>query len=287
MLPTLSWLLRPLLLLVLPLAAWATPPAEDDRPVVNDSGLAPSRPADGALPTLWLAGDSTVNIGAPKGERPMRGWGQELNEFFDPAKINLVNRAIGGRSSRTFFTEGRWQKILDDLRPGDWVIIQFGHNDVGHLDARSKYRGSLKSIGDETEDVTLADGSVETVRSYGWYLKTYARTAREKGANVVLCSPVPHKDYVGDWSEWRGWVQASAAAEQVYFIDLCELIRRGYEQLTAADLEAFFADARTHTTVAGARFNARALVSGLRALPGAPLDEYLSAIGGETPPAGR
>lgn len=265
--------------------------AEDERPVVSDYGQAPAKPADGALPTLWLVGDSTVNIGGASGERPMRGWGQELGAFLNPAKINLVNRAIGGRSSRTFYTEGRWQKVLDELKTGDWVIIQFGHNDVGHLDARSKFRGSVKSIGDETESVTREDGTVEVVHSYGWYLKTFARTARAKGANVVLCSPIPHKKFdesgrfARGWQEWRGWVEQCARAEQAYFLDLCELISRGYDALTVPEIEEFFADARTHTTLVGAQFNARAVISGLRALPGAPLDPCLNDAGREVVPA--
>lgn len=254
--------------------------AEDDRPVVNDSGVAPEKPAAGTLPTLWIAGDSTVRSNAP-----MRGWGQDLARFFDPASINVVNRAIGGRSSRTFYTEGRWQAIVDELKTGDWVLIQFGHNDVGHLDARSKFRGSVKGVGDETETVTKPDGSTEVVRSFGWYLKTFVRTARAKGANVVLCSPIPHKDFdaqgrlVRDWTQWRDWVAACAKAEGAYYVDLCELITRRYEQMPRAEVEAFFADKRTHTNEAGALFNARVLVSGLRALPRAPLDHFLSGEG--------
>lgn len=254
--------------------------AEDDRPVVNDSGITPEKPAAGSLPTLWIAGDSTV-----KSNAPMRGWGQDLGRFFDPARINVVNRAIGGRSSRTFFTEGRWQSIVDEIKPGDWVLVQFGHNDVGHLDARGKFRGSVKGIGDETEDVAKPDGTTETVRSFGWYLKTFVRTARAKGANVVLCSPIPHKKFdsagkpVRDWDQWRGWVAACARAEGAYSVDLCELIARGYDKLTQPEIEAFFADKGTHTNDAGALFNAKALVSGLRALPGSPLDAALSSEG--------
>lgn len=259
--------------------------AEDDRPVVNDSGVKPERPASGTLPTLWIAGDSTV-----KSNAPMRGWGQDLDRYFNPGKINVVNRAIGGRSSRTFHTDGRWQSILDELKTGDWVLVQFGHNDVGHLDARSKFRGSLKSIGDETETVTKPDGSTEVVHSYGWYLKTFARTARAKGANVVLLSPIPHKKFdaagkpVRDWAQWREWVAACAKAEGAYYVDLCELIARGYDKLPQAEIEAMFADKGTHTNEAGSLFNARALLSGLRALPGAPLDPMLS-VEGKTIPA--
>jgi len=132
-------------LVLLAATAFGLRAAEDERPVVNDSGVPVEKPAAGTLPTLWIAGDSTV-----RSNDPMRGWGQDLPRFFDPVKINVVNRAIGGRSTRTFYTEGKWQAIVDALKPGDWVVIQFGHNDVGQLDARSKFRGSLKSIGDET-----------------------------------------------------------------------------------------------------------------------------------------
>jgi rhamnogalacturonan acetylesterase len=254
--------------------------SEDERPIVNDSGVKPEKPAAGSLPTLWIAGDSTV-----KSNDPMRGWGQDLARFFEPAKLNVVNRAIGGRSTRTFSTDGRWQAIVDELKAGDWVVVQFGHNDIGHLDARSKFRGTLKGVGDETEDVAKPDGKVETVRTYGWYLKNFVRTARAKGANVVLCSPVPHKKFdeagkpVRDWEQYRGWVAACAKAEGAYYVDLSELISRGYDKLKQEEIEAFFADKGTHTNAAGSLFNAKALVSGLRALPGAPLDEALSAEG--------
>lgn len=251
--------------------------AADDRPVVNDSGVPLEKPAAGTLPTLWLVGDSTLNS-----KTPMRGWAQDLGQFFDPAKINVVNRAIGGRSSRTFYTEGRWQKILDELKAGDWVVIQFGHNDVGRTDASSKFRGSVKGIGDETEDVTKPDGTVETVRTFGWYLKNYVRTARAKGANVILCSPIPHKKFdatgkfIRDWAGWRENIQTCAKAEGAGYLDLAEIIARGYDKLSQPEVEAFFADKGTHTNAAGSLFNARAVLSGLASLPGAPLAPYLA-----------
>ena len=156
--------MKSLILLGLALLVPLPARAQDDRPVVNDRDAPQEIVAANHLPTLWIAGDSTLRSNAP-----MRGWGQDLGAFFDPKKINVVNRAIGGRSSRTFFSEGRWQEILDRLKPGDFVIIQFGHNDVGPLDARGKFRGSIKGIGDETEKVTKPDGTTEEVHSYGWY----------------------------------------------------------------------------------------------------------------------
>src|SRR5262245_23109501 len=69
-------------------------------------------------PTLFIVGDSTVNNGT-KGQQ---GWGTPLAALFDPKKITVDNRARGGRSSRTFITEGLWDKVLADLRPGDFVL---------------------------------------------------------------------------------------------------------------------------------------------------------------------
>lgn len=255
-------------LLVLPISA------EDERPIEKDGPR--EKAASNNLPTLWIAGDSTV-----KSNAPLRGWGQDLGTFFDPAKINVVNRAIGGRSSRTFFTEGRWKEILDAIKPGDFVIIQFGHNDVGPLDARGKFRGSVKGIGEEIEKVTKPDGSVEDVRSYGWYLREMARSARGKKAKVILCSPVPHKKFdregkfVRDWADYRGWVEACAKAEQAAYVDLAESIATEYDKLPQATVEGYFADKGTHTNAEGALFNAKAVVAGLRGIPTAPLDGYL------------
>src|ERR1051326_2388426 len=101
-----------------------------------------------SLPTLYLIGDSTVNT-PTKGQQ---GWGTPLPAFFDQSKITVVNRARGGRSSRTFYTEGLWDQVRDSLKPGDFVLMQFGHNDGGSLtDGRA--RASLKGNGDETQDV--------------------------------------------------------------------------------------------------------------------------------------
>ncbi len=245
-------------LLFLPVSA-----AEDDRPVVKDSELPADQAASKSLPVLWLAGDSTVRNGGIQ-----RGWGEEIGKLLDPAKIQLMNRAIGGRSSRTFLKEGRWEKMLGEMKKGDIVLVQFGHNDMGPVDAEGKFRGSLRSIGNETEEVKMPDGSTETVHSYGWYLRYIARTGKAKGVTVVLCSPVPHKKFdsagkfVQDWPTLRGWVKSCAASEGVEFIDLAGLIGDKYAALPPAEVEAFFGDKGTHTNTAGAQFNAKCVVEG-------------------------
>ena len=260
--------------------------AQDDRPVVDDKNAPKETAASANLPSLWIAGDSTL-----KSNAPLRGWGQDLGTFFDPKKINVINRAIGGRSSRTFFTEGRWKEIQDALKPGDFVIIQFGHNDVGPLDDKGKFRGSIKGIGGETEKVTKPDGSIEEVHSYGWYLREMARSAREKKAKVILCSPIPHKKFdrdgkfVHDWAEMRGYVEATAKSEHAVYLDLAERIGKAYDKLDQPTIEGFFADKGTHTNATGSLFNATAVISGIRNIPTAPLDTYLNDAGKKVPSA--
>jgi lysophospholipase L1-like esterase len=78
--------------------------------------------------TVFLAGDSTMAKKLPE-KRPETGWGEFLQQFFEAGKVVVDNHAANGRSTRTFITENRWQAILDKLRPGDYVLIQFGHND--------------------------------------------------------------------------------------------------------------------------------------------------------------
>ncbi|HEY0039157.1 MAG TPA: SGNH/GDSL hydrolase family protein, partial [Flavisolibacter sp.] len=80
-------------------------------------------------PTFYIIGDSTVRNGSGSGQNQQWGWGSFIAEHFDTTKISIQNHAIGGRSSRTFINEGRWDKIMKDLKKGDYVIMQFGHND--------------------------------------------------------------------------------------------------------------------------------------------------------------
>ncbi|BCU78026.1 rhamnogalacturonan acetylesterase [Luteolibacter sp. LG18] len=236
------------------------------------------------IPTLWIIGDSTVHNTGKNGELALKGWGDEIPAFFDPAKVKVVNKAIGGRSSLTFLTEKRWDEVLAGIKPGDRVLVQFGHNDVGSPGEKSRYRGTLKGTGEETRDVTKADGTTETVHTYGWYLRNYAATAKAKGAAVTVCSPIPHKKWENgtiapDFIDYGKWAKESADATGATFIDLTNLVRAAYQQDGEEKAAAYFADPRTHTSQEGAKRNAGCVVAGLKALPGAPFDAWLSAEG--------
>lgn len=147
-------------------------------------------------PTLFLIGDSTVNVGTTG----QVGWGERIADYFDPARIAVVNAARGGRSSRTFHTEGVWDRVLSDVRRGDFVIVQFGHNDGSALFDTDRPRGSITGTGDETEEGTVElTGEWEVVHSFGWYLKKYVTDARAKGATAIVCPPIPRNV----WKEGR------------------------------------------------------------------------------------
>lgn len=80
------------------------------------------------IPTLYVIGDSTAAAYPPE-RFPLHGWAQVLQEHFDPQRLRVEDRAKGGRSSKSYYDEGSWAPIREALRPGDWVFIQFGHND--------------------------------------------------------------------------------------------------------------------------------------------------------------
>ena len=249
---------------------------EDARPVVDAASVAVDAARDPSLPTLFLVGDSTVKSG---GQNGAFGWGERIAPFFNPRKINVVNHAIGGRSSRTFYTEGRWKRVLDQVRAGDFVLIQFGHNDGGRVgDPANKHRASLPGIGADTVQDRKADGSTEQVQSFGWYLEKYVAQAKAKGADVIILSPVPHRDkweQGRDFAEMAQWGEHVARAGGAEFVDLTMLVSDAYRFAGASTVNGFFSDARTHTNDAGARFNAARVVQGLRKLEGDPFGVFL------------
>ncbi len=238
-------------------------------------------PANPNLPTLFLIGDSTVRNGHGDGANGQWGWGEPLVDRFDTSKINVVNRAVGGLSSRTYLTGGHWERVLAMLKPGDFVMMQFGHNDSGPLDDAARARGTLKGFGDQTREI---DNPItkqhEVVHTYGWYLRKFITDARAKGATPIMCTLIPRKIWkdgkiVRNKQDYAGWAEAVAASEHVPVIDLNEMIAARYDQLGPEKVEPLFGDPHTHTSRAGAELNADLVVEGLQKLPDDPLAKYI------------
>jgi lysophospholipase L1-like esterase len=242
-------------------------------------------PAAGQKPTLYIIGDSTVKNGSGKGADGLWGWGDPIAAYFDKSKINVANRALGGRSSRTYLTEGLWARVLANLKPGDFVLMQFGHNDGGPLTG-PKARASIKGNGDETSDVTdPKTGKPETVHTYGWYMRKYVSDAKARGATPIVLSPIPRNMFkegkvLRNSNDYGKWAAEAAKAEGVPFVDLNQIIANKYDEMGPEKVKGFFPGDHTHTNLAGARFNAAAVVEGLKSLKGCALCDDLAA----TPP---
>jgi lysophospholipase L1-like esterase len=264
----------------------ATPAADAAKPATAFVPLmgqaVTSMPANPSLPTLWLIGDSTVRNGSKGDGSNMNqwGWGAPLEYYFDLKKINVINRAYGGTSSRSFYNQ-QWKKMVGDIKKGDIVIMQFGANDNG---SPATGKGAIKGVGDETQEV-----NGETIHTFGWYMEQYVKETRDKGATPIIASLTPRKKWnadgtrlIGDSTTHGGWAAQAAKESNAQFVDLNELICLKYGQLGKEKVDSLYVPSPTeslHTGWDGAVVNAECVVSGLKALKDDPLADYFSERG--------
>jgi lysophospholipase L1-like esterase len=199
-------------------------------------------------PTLYLAGDSTVT---DQREAPAASWGQMLPRFFAP-RIAVANHAESGETLKSFVTEQRFDKLLAGLRAGDWVMIQFGHNDQ-------------KSQWPQTY--------AEAATTYRSWLRVYLAEVRRRGATPVLVTSPERRNFdaqghvVNSLADYPQAVRDVAREETVALVDLNEMSRRFYEALGPERAARAFADQgrdRTHHNEYGAYSLARMVIEGLR-----------------------
>ena len=130
--------------------------------------------------TLYTIGDSTMAPTTQCDEDPGdpgRGWAEPLQQFFDPAQLVVRNCAVSGRSTKSFIDEGRWQKVLDRIVPGDLLLIQFGHNDAKKSDPK-RYTDP---------ETTFKEN-----------LRRFVNEARGKGATPILATSIVRRQFGKD-----------------------------------------------------------------------------------------
>ncbi len=267
--------LRPLpalaLLVLLPIASAQTPAGTPDAPPQPGLTAAQTAPLNPALPTIFIVGDSTAR------NKEDLGWGDHLAHYFATDRVNIANRARAGRSSRTFINEGAWNSVLKEMKPGDYLLLQMGHNDGGDLGG-AKPRGTLKGIGDESKDVIQQDGHTETVHTYGWYLRTYIAEARAKGVTPILLSITVRNIWKDGHIErdmgYTGFIRQVATAEKVEYIDMGTIAADTFEGLGEQKTALLFPIDHTHTSSEGAELNAHAVIVALRK-DNSPVIQYL------------
>ena len=213
--------------------------------------------------TIYLAGDSTMAEKLPD-KRPETGWGEALQKFFNPDKVKIENHAKNGRSTRTFVEERLWQAIIDKLKKGDYVFIEFGHNDAAK---------------DRTDRYTPPE-------DYRRNLVRFITEVREKKAIPVLLTPVMRRRFDKDGNfqdshgEYPDIVRAVASEHKTPLIDMHRKSERVLKQYGPEESKKLFLQLKpnenanspsgiqdnTHFSPLGAEIMARLAVDGIREL---------------------
>ena len=228
-------------------------------------------------PVIYLIGDSTVH----NADKETWGWGSIIGNYFDANKISVNNQAMAGRSTRTFIKENRWHRVDYMLHPGDYVLMQFGHNEGSKPDTnKAGYRGVLKGTGEETVDLTWPNGTKETVHTYGWYLRKFIRETKAKGATPIVLSMIPRNEFregkvLRADNDYGKWAKEIAEQEKVTFINLNGISSDKYDKWGADSVKKFFPGDHTHTNKLGATVNAESVVDGIKANKSIALNKYL------------
>lgn len=229
---------------------------------------------NGSKPTLFIAGDSTAAAG--KGGY-QQGWGVPFKGLFDPTKLAVVNRARGGRSSRTFITEGLWDQLVAEIQPGDIVVIQFGHNDAGAPNEEPpgskrplRARGSLPGLGEETLGIdNVVTKRPEVVHTFGWYMRKMIADAKARGAQPIILSPTVRNIWARgrierNWGHYTEWTEAIAANAQVDYVDVTALTADIFESQGQEAMKKIFPRDDVHFNEDGAAIIARLVAKELR-----------------------
>ncbi|KAJ9150412.1 Rhamnogalacturonan acetylesterase [Pleurostoma richardsiae] len=207
------------------------------------------------------------------GHNGTEGWGQYLHYSFDSSKVRVNNSAYAGRSARTFTREGRFQRIFDQTKPGDWAVIEFGHNDEGDPATDTKYRVDCPGMGDETCPVTY-NNQTEIVQTYVTYLLNATATFLSLGTRVIISSPTPNNPYeFGNYSwapsiyEYYSWYVAEKAggpSKGVYYVNHGDYGAQALRLMGKDVADANYPMDHTHTAPWLADVFARAFVLGLK-----------------------
>lgn len=248
-------------------------------------------------PRVFLTGDSTVKNN-DNDENGMWGWGSQAYTVFDSTKCVVLNAAKAGRSTRTFLYENRWDQVYNSIQPGDYVLIQFGHNDTGHIDSQ-KERAVIATAKDTCRVYKMAsNGQYKVIYSFGWYLKKFIQDVREKGGTPILLSLTPRNR----WHEGKGetvgtlypvkekagkqyierrndnsygmWYRQVAEETGVTFVDVHNISADALQKMGKEKAAAMYNRDHTHTSLAGARLNAKSVAKGLKKAK-SPLAELL------------
>jgi lysophospholipase L1-like esterase len=203
-------------------AAQADVPA-DNRPADTASTCSLGGSAGTKTPTVYIIGDSTASI-YDSDLYPRMGWAQPLQDFFAPACATISDKALSGRSSKSFWDEGAWTPIKNALRAGDYVLIQFGHND------------------EKTDD---AARGTDPFTSFKDYLSKYLDDTQAKGATPILLTPIQRNNWSGTTvkdthGDYPVAMRQLAESRKVALVDATALTKSYFERIGQAATTKLF-----------------------------------------------
>lgn len=219
-------------------------------------------------PVVFTIGDSTMKNN-DNDEKGMWGWGTVANSVFNEKKCTVINVGRAGRSTRTFLYEGLWDNVYNSIEPGDYVLIQFGHNDIGSIDS-GKERGVIASTADTCHIYQLqSNGQYKVIYSFGWYLKKFIQDVREKGATPILLSLTPRNEWSNGKIERRNytfgkWYREVVEETGVEFVDVHNITADALDKIGQEKAKVYYNHDHTHTSKTGALLNAKSVANGLK-----------------------
>jgi lysophospholipase L1-like esterase len=239
-----------------------TDPISTNAPTVTTpTPVSSAYPTSPSIPTVYLAGDSTVQT-YNSSYYPQTGWGQVISNYFT-TDVKFVNKAIGGRSSKNFVEQGRLTEILNVIQKGDYLFIQFGHNDA---------------------TISNADRYAAPYTTYKEYLAKYIDGARAKGAIPVLITPVArlnykNNTYVNDFPDYCTAMKQVASEKDCAIIDMMTKCLNYYKTLSYNEVYSFYLVSSngtdyTHFTEKGAKEVAKLVSQGVKDI-NIPISKYV------------
>ncbi|EJT79993.1 rhamnogalacturonan acetylesterase [Gaeumannomyces tritici R3-111a-1] len=210
-------------------------------------------------PRIFLCGDSTM---ARNTAGIIDGWGNYLAGY---VTATVENRAIGGRSARSFWNEGRFRDVANAARAGDVVVIEFGHNDGGSPRSNDNGRSACPGTGTET---CVSDKTGETVYTFPYYVIQGAKLMLAKGANVVLSAQTPRNQWEGGtyngepsrFVDYMSRAHRALADSRATFVNHNQAVSNMYRKMGNSAVNALYPQDRTHTGPRGADLSAQAFV---------------------------
>ncbi|KAF9486314.1 SGNH hydrolase [Pholiota conissans] len=216
------------------------------------------------------------------------GWGQYIGQYLS---IPVVNMAIGGRSARSYSDEGRFTTIINTVKAGDFVVIEFGHNDGTSGTVDNGRQDAVGSDTSTTATVTTSSGTTLVIHTFNYYIDNAVNSLKAKGAIPIVSSQTPDNIWANATtmsgpSRFVGYAQIASTQTSVTYVDHFDYVATQYQSIGQATVNTYYPMDHTHTSATGANVVAQAFVRGL-ACGGSALSQKINSAGKSVPLIGK